>query len=184
MDISYPYNLSSGNTIGQKIRGTSQESKCFELSFRLPPLVTQTPTPSITPTKTLTPTVTSTPTITPTRCCLNFDMYGGTLSGGSIFEVTYCDNTIGQVSVNQFTLYSTQYNSQLCGFNVIRLSGNGVVYSGDCGCVNPTPTPTPTPTITPTNLNECIDCGIEGIGFYSEVIPSPTPTPTITKTPN
>jgi hypothetical protein len=109
-------------------------------------------------------------------------MYGGTLSGGSIFEVTYCDNTIGQVSVNQFTLYSTQYNSQLCGFNVIRLSGNGVVYSGDCGCVNPTPTPTPTPTITPTNLNECLDCGIEGVAFYEPQIPV-TPTPTSTPTP-
>ena len=182
MDINYPYTLSSGNTIGYKIRGTSQLYNCFDLSFNSTPLVSPTPTPTVTATKTLTPTKTSTPTVTPTRCCLNFDMYGGTISGGSIFEVVYCDNTVGQVLVNQFTLYTTQYGSSLCAFSTIRLSGNGVVYSGNCGCVNSTPTPTPTNTVTPTKLNECVDCGIEGIGFYSPQIVL-TPTPTVTKTP-
>jgi hypothetical protein len=190
MDISYPYNLSSGNTIGHKVRGTSQDLKCFDLSFNPRPIVSSTPTPTITSTPTITPTKTITPTITPTNCCFNFNMYGGTSSGGSLFGVTYCNGSSSEIQVNQFTMYSTQYDSQLCALNVYRLSGNGIVYSGSCGCIDPTSTPTPTPTVTPTNLNECLDCGIEGIGFYSPQIVSsptptttPTPTPTVTNTP-
>lgn len=119
------------------------------------------PVPSLSPT----PTLTRTPTVTPTRCCFNFDMYGGTQTNGSTFQVSYCDNTTGQIQVNPFTMYSTQYNSQLCAFDVIRLSGNGIVYTGSCGCINPTPTPTKTPTVTPTKLPIFDDCGIVASGF-------------------
>jgi hypothetical protein len=183
----YPYSISATTLIGQSIRGISQLVDCSNFSFRFTPLLSPTPTPSITPTNTNTPSITTTktntPSITPTRCCLNFDMYGGTLSEGSIFDVTYCDNTTSQIQVNQFTMYSTQYGSSLCGFNVIRLSGNGIVYTGSCGCINPTPTSTPTPTVTPSNLSECLDCGLDGIGYYSEQVPGTTPTPTPTNTP-
>jgi hypothetical protein len=128
------------------------------------------PIPSTTPT----PTLTKTPTPTPTRCCFNFDMYGGTQTSGSNFEVTYCDNTTSEIQVNQFTMYSTQYGSSLCAFDVIRLSGNGIVYTGSCGCINPTPTPTPTPTLTPTKLPIFDDCGLVGSGFTTntEVVTS------------
>jgi hypothetical protein len=132
------------------------------------------PTPTPTRTKTPTPTLTKTPTPSPTRCCFNFDMYGGTQTGGSNFEVTYCDNTTSEIQVNQFTMYSTQYGSSLCAFDVIRLSGNGIVYTGSCGCINPTSTPTPTPTITPTKLPIFDDCGLVGSGFTTntEVVTS------------
>jgi len=128
------------------------------------------PSPSPSPT----PTLTKTPTPTPTRCCFNFDMYGGTQTGGSNFEITYCNNTTTQIQVNQFTMYSTQYGSSLCAFDVIRLSGNGIVYTGSCGCINPTSTPTMTPTPTPTKQPVLLDCGLEGSGFTTntEVVTS------------
>jgi hypothetical protein len=51
----------------------------------------------------------------------------------------------------------------------------GITYSNDCNCVRPTPTPTPTtsptitPSITPTIPQICLECGILGVSFSSEV---------------
>ena len=112
--------------------------------------ITPTPTPTKTATPTKTPTNTPTKTVTPTNCCLNFELFGG-FSGSSVFNVTFCNFITGQVTVNQNTLYSQQYGSELCAFNVSVFSGSGfIVYKGGCGCTNPTPTPTPTQTKTPT----------------------------------
>jgi hypothetical protein len=166
MSSIYPYDTIPTSIIGQTIRGFSQLIDCSKFSFSLRPLLSPTPTSSITPTNTKTPTVTPTITVTPSTCnCYDFNMYGGSLTSGSTFDVTYCDNRSGQIQVNEFTLYDTQYGSNLCAKSVVRLTGDGEVYRGSCGCKNPTPTSTPTPTLTPTKLPEFLDCGMEGSGF-------------------
>lgn len=170
-----PYTSFLYDTISYTVRGSSQLRQCFTNQFKNRPAASPTPTrtPTLTPgfvaSPTPTGTKTPTPTITPTNCCLDFDLYGGTQSSGSTFQVFSCNGLTTQVSVNQFTMYSTQYGSNICANSINRLTGNGVVYTGQCGCINSSPTPTPTPTITPSIPQICLDCGISGISMTSEV---------------
>jgi len=179
-----PYSSFLYNTISYEVRGSSQLRQCFTNLFKDRPAASPTPTKTVTPTSGLVSS--STPTLTPTKtpsstpnCCRTCTVYNNTGTSGVAYLITDC---YGQ---NVF-YYPSMYNSlTACCLNAIFYSGTpgmsiysnptGITYSNDCNCVRPTPTPTPTasptptPNTTPTIPQICLECGISGVSFSSEV---------------
>jgi hypothetical protein len=167
-----PFNSFLYDTVEYEVRGSSQLRNCFTNQFKnrpapsVTPTRTQTPTPgfipSLTPTRTLTPT--PTPSITP-NCCSTWSLYAGISPTGGTFSITACNQTVSVVTYPQFGV------DTICAISISILSASSAsaYKTSSCGCIQPTPSPTPTPSITPSTPQICLECGISGVSFSSEV---------------